>query len=124
MTALLLVMLGGAVGAVLRYLADRIAVGLGRPGSWGTFLVNLTGSLLLGLVAGAGLAAGGWIARLLGTGFCGALTTYSTFAYEVVQRGAGARRDRWLAAGYAAGTLLLGLAMAAGGYRLAELLTR
>ncbi|WFE22858.1 CrcB family protein [Solwaraspora sp. WMMD937] len=108
--SLLLVMCGGAVGALVRYLTDRVVVGLGQPSFWGTFLVNLAGAVLIGVLAGAGLAGAGWLARLLATGLCGALTTYSTFAYEVVQLAGGSARDRWTAAGYATGTLLAGFA--------------
>lgn len=82
----LLVVLGAAVGAPLRYLADRFVQQ--RHDSvfpWGTTTVNIAGSALLGVLAGAGSALpGGWFA-FLGTGFCGALTTYSTFGYETVR---------------------------------------
>ncbi|MDG4763088.1 CrcB family protein [Solwaraspora sp. WMMD406] len=110
MTGVLLVMLGGAAGALLRYLVDRLAVGSGRPSYQGTFIVNLVGAVLLGLLAGAGMASDGWVWRLLGSGFCGALTTYSTFAYEVVQLAGGSRRDRLRTVGYATGTLTFGFA--------------
>lgn len=79
----LLVALGAAVGAPLRYLVDRFVQG--RHDSvfpWGTLTVNVVGSYLLGLLAGT--VSGPWLA-LLGTGFCGALTTYSTFGYETVR---------------------------------------
>ncbi len=85
---LLLVLIGGAVGAPVRYLADRAVQA--RHDSmfpWGTFAVNVTGSLLLGLVAGAIQALGlpDQLRALVGVGFCGALTTYSTFGYETVR---------------------------------------
>ena len=84
----LLVLLGGAVGAPARYLVDRWVQS--RHASlmpWGTFTVNAAGSLVLGLVAGAVSAADGpdWVLTLVGTGFCGALTTFSTFGYETVR---------------------------------------
>ena len=79
----LLVALGAAVGAPLRYLVDR-AVG-GRVLPWGTFIANVAGSFLLGLVAGGTRQVDGPLMALVGTGFCGALTTYSTFGYETVR---------------------------------------
>ena len=84
MTALL-VALGAAVGAPLRYLAGHW---LDRRLHWGTLLVNLVGSTMLGALVGAA-ANEHWLA-LLGTGFCGGLTTYSAFAVQTV-RGGGRR---------------------------------
>ena len=78
----------GAIGAPARYLLDgwltrRLPSGF----PWGTFVVNVSGSLLLGLVAGLGLYHGLPQAPrlLLATGFCGAYTTFSTFSYETVR---------------------------------------
>ena len=85
MTAVL-VFLGAAVGAPLRYLTDRAVQA--RHDSlfpWGTFTVNLVGCLVLGAVAGAGTAVPSTVLALVGTGFCGALTTYSTFSYETLR---------------------------------------
>ena len=84
----LLVVLGAAVGAPLRYLADRAVQA--RHDSvfpWGTFTVNVAGSFILGvLVRGASVhAVPGSLVSLLGTGLCGALTTYSTFGYETIR---------------------------------------
>ncbi|MDT0270458.1 fluoride efflux transporter CrcB [Streptomyces sp. DSM 44915] len=83
-----LVALGGAVGALARYGVDR-AIRARHDGTfpWGTLLVNLLGSLVLGGLTGALLAgaAGEWLGPLLGVGFCGALTTYSTFSYETLR---------------------------------------
>ncbi|MGV0624778.1 fluoride efflux transporter CrcB [Mycolicibacter minnesotensis] len=89
----LLVIAGGAVGAPLRYLTDRFVQTRHRkPLPWGTFAANMLGSLILGVLVGT--TAGGddrW-QLLIGTGLCGALTTYSTFAYETLQLvGVGAR---------------------------------
>jgi fluoride exporter len=86
----LLVALGAAVGAPLRYLTDRgIQARHGSAFPWGTLTVNVAGSLLLGLLIG--LPVGPALAALLGTGFCGALTTYSTFSYETLRLTRGGR---------------------------------
>ncbi|MET9342458.1 fluoride efflux transporter CrcB [Nonomuraea sp. NPDC003804] len=84
----LLVLLGGAVGAPLRYLTDRaVQARHDTVFPWGTFAVNVTGSLFLGVLTGAVLAgaAGHDVQLLVGTGFCGALTTYSTFSWETLR---------------------------------------
>jgi CrcB protein len=84
----LLVIVGAMVGAPLRYLTDRAVQA--RHDSvfpWGTFTVNITGCLILGLLTGAVTyhAASTGTQLLLGTGLCGALTTYSTFSYETLR---------------------------------------
>ncbi|MFJ9519395.1 fluoride efflux transporter FluC [Kitasatospora sp. NPDC101801] len=111
----LLVAAGAAVGAPARYLADRLLrarYGGGFP--WGTLTVNVLGSLLLGVFAGICSARG---LLLLGTGLCGALTTYSTFSYDVLRLVEGGTRGR--AAVYLAGTLVAGIGAAWGGAELA-----
>ncbi|MFJ8357302.1 fluoride efflux transporter CrcB [Streptomyces sp. NPDC093984] len=84
----LLVILGAVIGAPLRYLTDR-AVQLKHDTvfPWGTLVVNVTGCLVLGLLTGAAAAghASPHLQLLLGTGLCGALTTYSTFSYETLR---------------------------------------
>ncbi|WP_229076154.1 CrcB family protein [Actinoplanes sp. DH11] len=108
----LVVALGAAAGASLRYLADRL---IGSPR--GTLTVNVTGSLILGLVLGLPLPPI-WVA-LAGTGFCGALTTYSTFSWEALTM---ARRgERAAAFGYAAISVLAGLGAAWLGMRISQM---
>jgi CrcB protein len=86
--SLFLVIAGAAVGAPLRYLSDRaIQSRHDTVFPWGTFTVNVLGSLILGIITGAVSAgvASPQVQLALGTGLCGALTTYSTFSYETLR---------------------------------------
>ncbi|WP_433220253.1 fluoride efflux transporter CrcB [Dactylosporangium sp. CS-047395] len=114
---LLLIALGAAVGAPARYLTDRFVQSKHDSAfPWGTLTVNVFGSLLLGLLAG--LPASAFWSALLGTGFCGALTTYSTFSYETLRL---ARTGaRFAAAMNVLASLLAGLCAAALGFLLAS----
>ncbi|HEV2372975.1 MAG TPA: CrcB family protein [Streptosporangiaceae bacterium] len=77
----LLVALGAAIGAPARYFTDRaVQVRHDSVFPWGTFIVNIAGSALLGFLAA--LPTHGTAGTVLGVAFCGAFTTYSTFAYE------------------------------------------
>lgn len=108
---------GGAVGSVLRYQAGRLVGGLAGPDNtfpWGTLAVNIAGSLMMGALVG-------WLARgsmapqsaepwrlLIGVGLLGGFTTFSAFSAELVtmlHRG-----QAGLAAGYAAASLIAGMA--------------
>ena len=102
----LLVVAGALLGAPLRVWATRVAVRLGRDPAIGTLAVNVTGSALLGALTGAsGVSA--TTTALVGTGFCGALTTFSTFGADVLRL---VELRRLLAAlGYVSATLSLGL---------------
>jgi fluoride exporter len=84
----LLVIVGAMVGAPLRYLTDRMVQSRhDTVFPWGTFTVNVVGCLILGLLTGA-VTAGhvpSQVQLLIGTGLCGALTTYSTFSYETLR---------------------------------------
>lgn len=115
-------LVAGAAGAVVRYVVDGW-VGDRTDGvlPWGTFVVNATGSLLFGFLTGLSLYRGLPATPLvvLGTGFCGAYTTFSTFTFQTVRliegRGVdGAFRN-------AAGTLVTCATAAAAGLALAGL---
>ncbi|MEU0840087.1 fluoride efflux transporter CrcB [Streptomyces sp. NPDC005962] len=84
----LLVIVGAMAGAPLRYLTDRaVQARHDTVFPWGTFAVNVTGCLILSTLTGAVAyaAAPHPLQPLLGTGLCGALTTYSTFSYETLR---------------------------------------
>ena len=80
-------MVAGAIGAVLRYLIDRLIQGRMRSDfPYGTLVINVSGSLILGFLTGAALhhgLAANWV-TVLGTGLIGAYTTFSTFTYDTV----------------------------------------
>jgi CrcB protein len=102
-----LVAVGAAVGAAVRFLLGHL-----WDGHWptGTLVANVTGSVLLGACAGWSLD--GQVLALVGVGFCGALTTYSSFAVQTHERG------RRVGGAYAGVTLLLALAGSAVGFAL------
>ncbi|RLK53769.1 fluoride efflux transporter CrcB [Actinokineospora cianjurensis] len=115
MNGALQVAIGAAVGAPLRYLVDRA---IPRPSRfpWGTLVVNVVGSLVLGVVIGLGTGQ-----LLVGTGFCGALTTYSTFSYETLVLFDAGERRRALA--NIAVSVVVGLAAFWGGLAGAHAIT-
>ncbi|PWS35064.1 chromosome condensation protein CrcB [Falsiroseomonas bella] len=104
--SLALVALGGAAGAVARFLVSVAALGLlGSGFPWGTLAVNVLGSAAIGIAAGAGLE--GPARLLLVTGFLGGFTTFSAFSLET---GLLFERHPALAALYVAASVALGLA--------------
>ncbi|AOP49830.1 fluoride efflux transporter CrcB [Streptomyces lydicus] len=112
----LLVVAGAVVGAPLRFLTDRYVQSRhDTVFPWGTFAVNAGGSLILGLLTGAVTAgaASSQLQLLLGTGLCGALSTYSTFSYETLRLAADGARG--YAVANVAGSVLAGLAAAFAG---------
>lgn len=85
MKQLLLVFVGGGIGSVLRFLIGKFLNSPQTGIPYGTFVANILGSLLIGIILG--LAAKNETldnnqTLLLATGFCGGFTTFSTFAYE------------------------------------------
>ncbi len=79
--------LAGALGAPTRYLVDRfVQRRTERDFPLGTFVVNVSGSVILGFIVGLGLyhAFPDTPSTVLGSGFCGAYTTFSTFTYETL----------------------------------------
>jgi len=110
----LLVVVGALVGAPLRLVADRVAARRrGRGSVVGTLTVNVLGSAVLGALLGLHDVDPAVVA-LVGTGFCGTLTTFSTFGYDIVRLVEERLVGRALA--YLAGSLLLGIGAAAAAY--------
>jgi fluoride exporter len=111
----------GGAGAVARYTLDgAVTARWRRPFPVATLVINVTGSLLLGLLTGYVLFHSGpsAVAKVAGTGFCGGYTTFSTASVETVRL---AQRRQWrLAAGNALGTPLLSVAAAALGLVLSS----
>ncbi|RKN15428.1 fluoride efflux transporter CrcB [Micromonospora musae] len=118
--SVLLVALGAAVGAPLRYLADRaVQARFGSAFPWGTLTVNVVGSLVLGVLVALPVTPA--INALLGTGFCGAFTTWSTLSYETLRLAQAGRRLPALT--NTLGSVAAGLAAASAGYALTQALT-
>lgn len=120
MIVLVAVAVGAMLGAPARFVIDRaVQVRFGTAFPWGTFTVNVTGSLILGLLMGVSAHhhVPAEVVAAVGSGFCGALTTYSTFGYETVgllTRGA-PRSALWNVVGsIAAGVTAAGLGFAIG----------
>lgn len=110
------VVLFGGLGSVARFMVDRaVSRRVARSFPFGTLTVNITGSVLLGFLAG--LAMPDHIALLAGTAFVGAYTTFSTWMFET-QRLTEERRG-WLAGANIAVSVVLGIAAAATGQAIA-----
>jgi CrcB protein len=111
MMQILLVAMGGAAGSVTRYLATLAAAqALGTQFPWGTLLVNIVGSFLMGLVIALGahkLQLSNELRLALTTGFLGGFTTFSAFSLDFATLFE--RKDYALAALYLAGSVGLSI---------------
>ncbi|MFB6111189.1 MAG: fluoride efflux transporter CrcB [Halobacteriaceae archaeon] len=110
--SLVLIAVGGAIGATLRF-AVQSSLGVDAI-PLGTLTVNVSGSFLLAVLTAMSVDAG--TAALLGTGLCGAFTTFSSFAVETVRLWE--EGDPTRAVGYAAGTLILASGAVGAGWLL------
>ncbi|MFT3852800.1 MAG: fluoride efflux transporter CrcB [Ilumatobacteraceae bacterium] len=118
-TAWLAFLAAAAIGALARYLVESHTSG---AFPWGTFVVNITGCVTLGLLTGFGLYHGldPTVRTVIGTGGIGAYTTFSTFTFETVRLAEEGSVDKALR--NAAGSFLAGLAAASAGLALAAAL--
>jgi fluoride exporter len=128
MKSLILVMMGGGVGAGLRHLLNVAALRLPNAGMgtatwpWSTFAANVLGGLLMGALMGwlahSGRGADHGLRLLLGVGLLGGFTTFSAFSMEMVimiQRG-----DVWQSAVYALLSVLLAVAAVFAGLTISK----
>lgn len=111
--------LAGILGSLLRYSLGKVISGkLGTAFPWGTWLINVSGSLLLGLLYGSHQAGRlqdeMWV--VWGTGFCGAYTTFSTFGYETLALMGMERYGRAIL--YVASSIVVGVAACLAGVLL------
>lgn len=121
MTELIAVMIGGALGSGSRYLVGHVIPSTPETFPWPTFTVNLVGAFLLGVLSGIALRSqilSRTMLLLLGTGFCGGFTTFSTFSGETLQLFESGHHV--LAGTYIAGSVVGAIAMAAMGHYVAR----
>jgi fluoride exporter len=118
MTSVLLVAAGAVIGALVRYLAEVAGLRRGWTGfPWATFAVNVGGSFVLGLLAGLATSTdvSADVVLLIGVGFCGTATTFSTFALQAVTL------RRSVATTYVAASVVGGVAACFAGYGFGSL---
>ena len=122
---LFVVGLGGALGAIARYLAtDWIRQWLGDAFPWGTMAVNVLGSFALGFVFVwlQSIAPSTQLRQFVAIGFLGSFTTFSTFSYETVALARAG--EAWRAGGYAMGSMMVGVLAVLAGAALATTLVQ
>lgn len=124
----LLIALGGAIGSLARYyLSEAIALLVGPAFPWGTLIVNVTGSLVIGFVAGGGGENGRWVESAVArqfvmVGLCGGYTTFSAFSLQTV--GLLEAGEIGHAGAYIVGSVVLCLVATWAGFAMAAALTR
>lgn len=122
MPNLLLVMIGGAIGAGFRYHIGQVALEQMGPGfPWGTLIVNLLGGLLIGVLAGMAVDENPadrplWL--FMAVGVLGGFTTFSAFSFDLFEMAG--RREFALAAAYAVASVAGSLTLLFGGFWLAR----
>jgi len=113
MLAYLWVALGGALGSVARFgLNGLISARFGETFPWGTIIINVTGSLVIGVIGAVASPEGrmdsqsrAFATQFLMIGICGGYTTFSSFSWQTLQR----LQDRdWL---YAGGNIVLSVVL-------------
>jgi CrcB protein len=122
---MLFLLVGGAAGTLARYGVSLWFEfrGWSQAFPWGTFAINVSGSFILGAAfviirPKTSEERRAWF-LLIGTGFCGGYTTFSTFSLETYEL-AFARKQPWLALAYVLGSVVAGFVGAALGWNLAE----
>jgi CrcB protein len=124
MKSILLVGLGGGIGSMLRYLFQKwFSENYPQPFPWGTFLVNLIGCFLIGLIYAASEKSTALTPQtrlFLMAGFCGGFTTFSTFAFENMNLLRGGDLSYFLI--YTIGSVMLGILGVFGGVAVMKLL--
>lgn len=96
------VALGGALGSAARFWISNLAAARwGETFPWGTLLINVSGSFLIGILAGHSTATDSWFAsdsarKFLMVGICGGYTTFSAFSLQTLTL---AQKEQWLSAG-------------------------
>lgn len=124
MKNLLLVGLGGGIGSMLRYLCQKwFSENYPQPFPWGTFVVNLIGCFLIGIIYAASEKSTALTPQtrlFLAAGFCGGFTTFSTFAYENMNLLRSGDTSYFLI--YTFGSMILGIAGVFGGIAVMKLL--
>jgi CrcB protein len=122
MTALL-VFFGAGLGGLTRFgLGNMVQQAAGPGFPWGTLVVNVTGSLLLGFLYMSleGTASAAQWRAFLGIGFCGGYTTFSAFSYDTVLMAQAGNWNRALA--YSLGSVVLCVIATLAGFRFASIL--